>query len=278
MSLSYCILGTGSSGNCLWVKGGGVQVLIDCGLSARQIVKRLEEVGGRLEDIEAVLCTHAHSDHIGGARVLARQGEFHLYATRETIATLSNGVPDTRIRELPYGGTLRLRGLTVETVPTSHDAPQSVAIRVSDGETSLGVITDLGIATDKIIGAFQKLDALLLEMNHDVPMLRDGPYPAGLKKRIAGNWGHLSNEQGADLLRALLHDDLKQLTLGHLSDHNNTASLARAAAEAVLEGLGGKGPSLSVLVQRKLGAPVTLSPAKAMKVPAKARQLSLPLR
>jgi len=278
MSLSYCILGSGSSGNCLWVKGGGTQVLVDCGLSARQIGVRLEEVGGRLEDIAAILCTHGHSDHIGGARVLARSCAFELWATAGTASFLPTSLPEERIHALPYGGTLRLHGLTVETVPTSHDCPQSVALRLSDGETSLGVVTDLGVATDAIVNAFKNLDGLLLEMNHDVPMLLEGPYPERLKKRITSKWGHLSNEQGAEMLRAVLHDGLQQLSLGHLSEQNNTEDLARAAAEAILEERGGKGPALAVVVQHKVGEPVTLTPASAKKVPARLRQLALPLR
>lgn len=278
MALSYCVLASGSSGNCLWVRGGGTQILVDCGISAKLVARRLEEAGGRIEDIRAVVCTHGHSDHVGGAGVLTRRHDVDLYVAPKAQGMLPSGVPVERLKSLPYDGELRLEGLSVASVPTSHDAPQSVALRISDGESSLGVVTDLGVVTPSILKAFAGLDGIVLELNHDVPMLLNGPYPERLKKRIRGNWGHLSNEQGAELLAALLHDGLQQVTLGHISEHNNTPDLARAAAERILAARGGTGPRLAVARQRSVGEPVALSRAPTKALPAKARQQQLALR
>ncbi len=274
MALTYCVLASGSTGNCLWVRGGGIQLLVDCGLSARNIGQRLAEAGGDLKDLQAVVCTHGHSDHVHGASVLARRHGLDVYVTPGTASGLPSGMPRERLHSLPMGGTLRLGGLTVETVPTSHDAPQACALRVSDGEHSLGVITDLGIANTRFAESFRGLDGLLLESNHDVAMLMNGPYPERLKKRIRGNWGHLSNEQSAELLGALLHEGLQHVTLGHISEHNNTPDRARAVAERLL-GQAPHAPTLAVAVQRTVGEPVALR-TQARRLPAKQRQLALP--
>ncbi|MBI5546975.1 MAG: MBL fold metallo-hydrolase [Deltaproteobacteria bacterium] len=279
MALTYCVLASGSSGNCLWVRGGGVQVLVDCGLSARMTGRRLEERGGRLEDVSAVVCTHGHSDHVMGARVLAKRHGLDIYATHGTASAIP-GIPNERSRLLPCDGEVRLGGLTIRSVPTSHDAPQAVALRIDDGESSLGVVTDLGVATATVVEAFAGLDGLLVETNHDVRMLQEGPYPEPLKRRIRGRWGHLSNEQGAELLAALLHDGLQHVTIGHISEHNNTPDLARAAIEKLLAARGGQPPKLAVAVQHRVGEPVTLAP-RASATPSlrqASRQLAFAFR
>jgi phosphoribosyl 1,2-cyclic phosphodiesterase len=257
MALTYCVLASGSKGNCLWLKGGGAELLVDCGLSARRTARQLAEVGQALANTSSVLCTHLHGDHIAGAALLARKHGLSLHSTEGTQRGLPSAVPVEHIHTLPYESRLRLAGLTVETIPTPHDAPQSVALRISDGETSLGIVTDLGIVRGELLRALSGVDALVVEMNHDVAMLLDGPYPASLKRRIRGNWGHLSNDQGAQLLRSLLHPRLQHVTLAHLSEHNNTEALAQGAAEAALR----DGPrALRLVLARQHGPcePVTL--------------------
>ncbi len=267
MSLTYCVLASGSQGNCLWLKGGGVELLVDCGLSARRTGRRLAAIGESLTNVSAVLCTHLHGDHVAGASVLTSRHGLAVHSTEGTQRGLPSGVAGERLRLLPYCGRTRLGGLTIETLPTPHDAPQSVALRISDSETSLAVVTDLGIVRPGLIRAFAGVDALVLEMNHDPTMLQNGPYPESLKRRIRGNWGHLSNEQGAQLLRAVLHTGLQHVTLAHLSEHNNTPALAQATAEAVLR----DGPSaarMAIARQRAPGEPVRLRAPKG--------QLALP--
>jgi phosphoribosyl 1,2-cyclic phosphodiesterase len=142
-------------------------------------------------------------------------------------------------------------------VPTPHDSPGSVALVVDDGDCRLGIATDLGVVTPEIVEAFQGVDGLVLEMNHDLQMLATGPYPEYLKKRIRGRFGHLSNEQGAELLASVHGPDLQQVTLAHLSEHNNTERLAQAAAARVLEEVASSA-RLSVARPRQVGQPVDL--------------------
>lgn len=261
MALTFCFLASGSQGNCLWVKGGGVELLVDCGLSARLTGKRLASAGLSLANVSAVLATHLHNDHLAGAAVLARRHGLEIHCTEGTERGLPSAVPLEQRRRLPYGGRLRLGGLTVETIPTPHDAPQSVALRISDSQTSLGVVTDLGAPRPELVRALSGVSGLVLETNHDLEMLANGPYPEALKRRIRGNWGHLSNAQGAQFLRSLLHPGLQHVTLAHLSEHNNTEALAREAAEAVLRD-GPPGVDLAVARQSAPGEPVRLKAPK----------------
>ena len=257
MSLTYCVLGSGSSGNCLWIRGGGVQLLVDCGLSARQICLRLEQVGASIEDVQAVVCTHGHGDHVAGASVLARRHGLDVWTTSGARRFLPTNIPDEKLHLLPLGGRVAFGGLSFETVQIPHDSPESVAFVVGDADTRLGIVTDLGVVPAAVIKAFSELDGLVLEMNHDEQMLADGPYPPRLKRRIRGNYGHLSNGQGAELLRQLLHPGLQRLTLAHISEHNNTPDLARVAAEKVLE-YGPAKTALSIGEHDRPGEPIEL--------------------
>lgn len=257
MALEYCVLASGSSGNCLWVKGGGVEILLDLGLSLRTLRQRLSDIGRDVKDIEAVFCTHFHGDHAGGAAVFSRKIGGQIYATLPTQHGLRGVVPEL-LRGLPERGAVTLgKGLTVKTMPTPHDAPGSVSLVVTDGETSVGLVTDLGRATDGLVHHLSGLDGLVLEMNHDPKMVEDGPYPHHLKRRVLGDWGHLSNAQGAALLRKVAHRGLQHVTLAHLSGTNNTPELAKRAAEEVLAKVRLR-PRLRIGKQWKVGEPVLL--------------------
>ena len=266
MAIDYCVLASGSKGNALWVRGGGVQVLVDCGISSRRLAHRLAEVGGDIRDIQAVVCTHGHGDHVGGVSVLARRHGARIYATEGTRGWIPGKPPKEALMALPTQGQVAIGGLTVNTVPTMHDAPQSVALVLRDDETALGVVTDLGLVTEAVVKAFSGLDGLVLETNHDAEMLRYGPYPAHLIKRIAGERGHLSNAQGAALLRRVVHPGLQHLTCAHLSEQNNTPEKARAVAEEVL-GETGHRPGLAVAEQDRPGVPVCLGARKQLGLP-----------
>lgn len=259
MQLTYCVLASGSSGNCLWVKGGGVELLVDAGVVARRIEQALAELGTSLRNVRAVICTHGHSDHVAGVGTLARRHHLDVFVTEETRAFLPEQTPRERVRVVPEKGTVMLDGLSIATVPTSHDAPGSVAVGVSDGRSRLAVITDLGVPTAAIIALARGAHGLVLETNHDRVMLDEGPYPAFLKARIRGRRGHLSNDQAGELLRAALAPELASLTLAHLSEHNNTVGKARRSIEGVL-GAAGAGVSLAVAEQRLRTSPITLRP------------------
>jgi phosphoribosyl 1,2-cyclic phosphodiesterase len=269
MPLRYCVLASGSSGNCLWVAGGGVEILVDCGISARATARKLESVGRDLGRVSAVICTHCHGDHVAAAPMLTRRHGIDLWGTPATLRQLPAKPAPERLRPMASGSEIRLGGLTIRSVPTPHDAPESVALVVTDGEHSLGVVTDLGTPTPGILAALEGVDALHLEMNHDPKMLEDGPYPFWLKKRIRGDFGHLSNQQGAELLQRLAHPGLQHVTLAHLSEENNSPDLARAAAERALERTSFS-PQLTIAQPYEPGRPIELG--------AKRGQLALPLR
>ncbi|WP_373046728.1 MBL fold metallo-hydrolase [Vulgatibacter sp.] len=257
MALRYAILSSGSSGNCLWVQGGGVEILVDCGLSARRIGERLAAVGGDLRNVQAVVCTHGHGDHVAGAAVLARRYGLEVHGSAGTLRHIRGEPPPERLHPVGVRDRFRIGGLEIRLAPTPHDAVGSCSVVVADGETSLGVVTDLGKPTETVRKHLEGVDALVLEMNHDRQMLIDGPYPEMLKRRIAGDLGHLSNDQSAELLAQLLHPGLQQLALAHLSEHNNLPEIARDTAGEVLANAA-LSPNLVVAEQHRPGEPVLL--------------------
>jgi phosphoribosyl 1,2-cyclic phosphodiesterase len=265
VSFTYCVLASGSSGNSLWLKAGDVELLIDAGISARRIQRCLCDLGTSLSSVRAVVVTHGHADHVGGVATLARRHDLEVWCTRETA--LPPRTPQELRRELPRSGTVRLGQLLVETVPTPHDAPGSVAVCVDDGASRLAVITDLGVATPAVLALARGCQGLVLEANHDLAMLEGGPYPWYLKQRIKGERGHFSNAQSEGLLRAAHHPGLRHLTLAHLSHENNTPDLARAAVEPALEQLA-SAAALVVASRLEASAPVTLpSPVRPRQLP-----------
>jgi len=257
MALEYCILASGSAGNCLWIRGGGVQILVDCGLSARRIADRLAAVGQDLRDVQAVICTHGHGDHVAGAAALARRYGIEIHATAGTLRHIRGEPPPERLHTVDVRGRFRIGGLEIRLAPTPHDAVGSCAVVVADGDTSLGVCTDLGRPTEAIRKHLEGVDGLVLEMNHDLRMLLEGPYPEVLKRRIHGDLGHLSNEQSAELLARVLHPGLQHLSLAHLSEQNNLPEIARETAERVLDDAA-LAPGLAVAEQHRPGQPVRL--------------------
>lgn len=261
MALTYCILASGSAGNCLWIQGGGVEILVDCGLSARRIAGRLADIGRDLKDVSAVICTHGHGDHVAGAAVLARRHGLSIGGTAGTLRAIRGEPPNEALRVHGSRSRHRIGGLEIRFAPTPHDAPGSVSVVVDDGETSLGILTDLGKPTDTLVQHLSGLDGLVLEMNHDEGMLLDGPYPERLKRRIHSDLGHLSNEQGAALLAKLLHPGLQHLSLAHLSEQNNDPLIVKDVAERTLGEEGGS-PAVAVAQQHRPGEPVVLRPKR----------------
>jgi phosphoribosyl 1,2-cyclic phosphodiesterase len=233
-SVRLCVLSSGSGGNCLWVEAGGTRALFDAGLPLRETARRCAQAGISLRDVSDVFLTHEHADHAGGAGVLGRKLGVRVHATRGTFRELRDLPPPELRRPLRAGVAVALPGLRVMPLAVPHDAREPVAYRFGDGAVSAALVTDLGCAPPPLVRSLRGLDALVLEMNHDLHLLLDGPYPWSLKKRIRGDFGHLSNEQGAALLGQVLHAGLKHVMLAHLSEHNNSADHARRAAEDVL--------------------------------------------
>ncbi len=268
MAIAYCPLGSGSTGNALWLSGGGVQILVDCGLSLRSLGHRMQAVGLDLSLVQAVVLTHGHADHVGGAAALARRHGVRLYGTPETLRRIPGRPPAESLRPLPASGRISIGGLRVATTPTLHDAPGSVALRFEDDETGLGYATDLGFATRSVVRHLSGCDGVVIEFNHDEEMLLYGPYDERLKRRIYSEVGHLSNRQGAQLLDAVLSSTprLRHVILAHLSLENNTPELARRAAEAVLARRRCR-PQVAVADPQAPGPVVRLQPSRQMGLP-----------
>jgi phosphoribosyl 1,2-cyclic phosphodiesterase len=290
MAIAYCVLASGSRGNSVWLRGGGVEILVDCGLSAKQIEQRLAAVGRSATELRAIVCSHSHHDHVAGAAVLSRRYDLDIYATASTLRRIPGGPPAQHLHKLPTSGAVQIDGLEVRTTPTPHDATGSVALRFDDSDTRVGVITDLGKPTAAIERTMAGAHGLILECNHDLEMLRDGPYPAVLKQRIRSDVGHLSNEQGAEFLTRLLHAGLQHLTLAHLSETNNRPEMAAESVTSVLSRIGASGLDVAVAEQHRPGEPVELAPGRGVAAgvsrctpecagpPSSRDQLSLPYR
>ena len=232
--LELCSIASGSSGNCICVGDDNTHVLIDAGISGKRIEAGLNEIDLKTAEMQGILITHEHIDHIQGLGVLARRYGLPIYATQATVDailhTKSVGkIEEELFRVIKPGEEFGIGDLIFKPLPISHDAADPVAYKVWNNESTMAVVTDLGTYDQSLIDELQGLDALLLEANHDVNMLQMGIYPYPLKQRILGDRGHLSNERSGQLLCNLLHDDFKSVILGHLSKENNYEKLAYEA-------------------------------------------------
>ena len=232
--LELCSIASGSSGNCICVGSDNHHVLIDAGISGKRIENGLNEVDLKSQDMDGILVTHEHLDHIAGLGVMARRYGLPMYATAGTIEAIKNtpsvGKIDPELfHEIVPQEDFVIGDLTITPIHISHDAADPVAYRIKKGNRTFAVVTDLGNYDDEIVQQLQGLDTLLLEANHDIHMLETGVYTYPLKRRIMGNRGHLSNERSGQLLCELLHDKFGTVVLGHLSKENNYEELAYEA-------------------------------------------------
>ncbi len=224
-------IASGSSGNCICVGTEQSHVLVDAGVSGKKIENGLHAMDLTCRDLEGILITHEHSDHIAGLGVLARRYQIPIFATEQTITAIKNTKSVGKIEEELFcpiceKEEFQIGDLKVKPIPVSHDAANPVAYKMKNKEKSLAIITDLGDYDQTILEEAKDLDILFLEANHDVNMLQTGIYPYALKQRILGNRGHLSNERCGQLLSSILHDNVSSIMLGHLSKENNYEALA----------------------------------------------------
>ena len=229
--MRLCSIASGSSGNCIYAGTESTHVLVDAGISGKRVEAGLHSIGLTGHDIDGILVTHEHSDHISGLGVLCRRYHIPVYATPGTIGAIRScssigKIPEELFCEVWADESFTIKDLTVNPMQISHDAAQPVAYRLSYGTKRAAVCTDLGTYNDYTVECLKGMDVLFLEANHDVNMLQVGSYPYYLKQRILGNRGHLSNENSGRLLSRVLHDDLKAVFLGHLSQENNYEALA----------------------------------------------------
>lgn len=231
--MDFCSIASGSSGNCIFVGTDHSSVLIDAGISGKKIAAGLNEIDRAMEELDAILITHEHSDHIKGLGVLARKYGIPIYSSAGTIRALKMQQPvgpvdEDLFHEIVPDQWFSVGELDVRPFRVSHDAAEPVAYRFACGGKSVAVATDLGCYDDYIVENLKDLDAVLIESNHDINMLQVGTYPYYLKQRILGSRGHLSNEHAGRLLGEILNDRMQAVMLGHLSRENNYEALALA--------------------------------------------------
>jgi phosphoribosyl 1,2-cyclic phosphodiesterase len=235
VALRFTSLGSGSSGNALVVDCDGTRVMMDCGFNLAEVRQRLERVGLAPGDLAGIVVTHEHDDHMGGVARLAKRHAIPVYVTRGTGQWLPPDFPAVLVRYISSHAPFAIGAVSVEPFTVPHDAREPVQYVFSDGDARLGVATDLGCITQHVVEKLSGCTALVLECNHDLDMLMTGPYPAVLKHRVAGRFGHLDNRCARDLVRALDRSRLRHLIAAHLSKQNNRPELA---AEALCEGAG----------------------------------------
>ena len=238
--MNLCSIASGSSGNCIYVGSDKTSILVDAGISGKRIEQGLNSIERTTKDCDAILITHEHSDHVKGLGVLARKYHIPIYCTKGTMEELKQmsmlgKMPEGLYRPILAEETFSIGDLSILPFEISHDAAEPVGYRVSHGEKSVGIATDMGVYDEKIVENLQGLDALLLEANHDINLLQVGSYPYSLKMRILGEKGHLSNDASARLIEKVLHPGLQHILLGHLSKENNFPELAYQTVSYELE-------------------------------------------
>lgn len=226
-------ISSGSKGNCILVNNEKSTFLVDAGISKKRIEEGLDAFNVSPEDVDGILITHEHSDHIKGLGVWLRKYKMPVYATDETIKCILNDgslgkIDSDLFNVVEPGKELVLKDLQIKPLSISHDAANPVCYRFNSdlNEKSCAVVTDLGKPTETLVHNLQELNTVLIESNHDVGMLQAGPYPYYLKQRIWGERGHLSNEACGDLINSIINKDMHNIILGHLSGENNYPDLA----------------------------------------------------
>ena len=222
-------LQSGSSGNCIYVETGGLKLLFDAGINGIQAEKKLAAMGRNIRDVNAVIISHDHGDHVRYAGIYQRKYGLPLYITKKTFETAVTRHALGKFKDVRHfesDGRIIFEKISVQAIPTPHDSADGAIFVITSGNKRLGIMTDLGHVFDGLGEVLLTLDAVFIESNYDPDMLTKGPYPAFLKKRIEGPAGHISNIESAELLRSASSKNLKWACLAHLSEHNNRPSLA----------------------------------------------------
>ena len=233
--MRFASLGSGSAGNALVAQVGRTCVMLDCGFGIAETVARLARLGLMPDNLDGIVVTHEHADHIGGVASFARKFGIKVWLTHGTMSVWQSNVsrlPEYQLIDSHF--PFLIEDIEVQPFPVPHDAREPVQYVFSDGIKRLGVLTDVGCSTPHIEAVLSGCDALVLECNHDFNMLQNCSYPAGLKKRISGRAGHLENSVAAGLLAKIDQSKLQHVIAAHLSEQNNTAELAQAALATVM--------------------------------------------
>lgn len=231
--MRFASLGSGSRGNATLVQQNGTCLLVDCGFSAKEVEARMARCKISAEEIDAILVTHEHGDHINGVGALARKYSLPVWATGGTLSADRLG-ERVEMNRICSHTAFAIGDIEVQPFPVPHDAREPSQFVFANGDKRLGLLTDVGSYTPHLQEQLSGCDALILECNHDTEMLANGEYPLSLQRRVGGDHGHLNNAQAADILQRIDHSKLTQLVAAHLSEKHNTPELARSALAEVL--------------------------------------------
>jgi phosphoribosyl 1,2-cyclic phosphodiesterase len=249
--VKFCVLASGSSGNAALLATGKTRILIDAGLSMKELGRRLASIGEDLAAIDAILITHEHSDHVAALPVLARNRKLRgvIYLSRLTEPSIDWGeTRPSRIEEFQAGAAFHVGDIEVQSFSIPHDAIDPVGFAFEAEGVRIAIATDLGYVPESIKFHLRRTDLLLLEANHDLDMLKVGPYPWAVKQRVMSRVGHLSNNAMADFLIEDLDSSTHQLVLGHLSEHNNHPAIVEMVAS---QSLGQRGLRTTVSIAQQ---------------------------
>lgn len=237
--MKFCTFASGSSGNCSFLTQGETKILIDAGISMRRIKTSLATLDHIIDELNGIFITHDHSDHISALKMLLKYYEIPIYATWDTYLGIIRYYPEAtgRINILKAGESMTLGEMEILPFATPHDAPGSVGYRVNAGDKSFALVTDIGFCSSNVLNAVQGSDTVVLEANHDVAMLMNGPYPYYLRERILSKYGHLSNCDCGHFAVSLAESGTQRIILAHLSDKNNTPELAKHEVSRALAGM-----------------------------------------
>jgi phosphoribosyl 1,2-cyclic phosphodiesterase len=225
-------LGSGSKGNATLIQSQSTTLLVDCGFGLKDVEQRLAAKGVSAKDISAIFVTHEHGDHLKGAPMLANKYGIPLWASIGTSRHFKRAVPT--FQEINPSQHYKIDHIVIEPVTVPHDASEPTQFVFQAMGLRVGLLTDLGSITEHVRDAYKKCNLLMLECNHDPQMLQEGPYPYSLKKRVGGDYGHLSNQQAVELLQSVNKSVLSQVLISHISEQNNDEQLAINAIEHAL--------------------------------------------
>ncbi|NPV54125.1 MAG: MBL fold metallo-hydrolase [Firmicutes bacterium] len=241
MSTNICVLASGSSGNCTLIQTDTTRVLVDVGLPGKVVVERLLATGVHPGDVDAILITHEHADHVSGLGTLSRALDIPIYASEATWESLdanpriSGPIREKNKRMIAGGEPFDLKDLVIQPFPVPHDAADPLGYCIIDGPRKVGIATDAGHATQIMKRQLADCDLLVVEANHDIEMLMVGSYPWALKRRILSDLGHLSNEATGEFLGSIVTERTSNILLAHLSKENNVPELALLTVIAILK-------------------------------------------
>jgi phosphoribosyl 1,2-cyclic phosphodiesterase len=235
--MRFASLGSGSAGNAMVVEAGATRLMLDCGFGIRETESRLARLGLEPQQINGILVTHEHDDHAGGAFRFAAKHRLTIWLTHGTLRAARRYIPDgydAQLIVIDSHTNFAIGDIETNPFPVPHDADEPVQYFFQDGATKLGVLTDAGSSTSHIEAMLSGCHALVLECNHDLDMLMNGPYAWPLKQRVSSRQGHLDNATAAGLLARLDNSRLQHIVAAHLSEKNNTPELAGNALAGAL--------------------------------------------